>query len=506
MRMRVFASFLILIIFITNGYTQFISDNRIELRSIFSAYDDPVNMLQFGENPAWLFFDGNQIPLELYGDYSGQSGDFHKPFDPGTRDTYQYYVQGARILDEHHAVKGQFGFLQDFRGDWRWMMTRDYDNGNPFVLADSTTGRTVYRGISMNAMYGVPLTDRIAVGTQIKYAIDNGLKEVSPKPISTIRDLQFSIGTVYHVSQQFQVGASFAHFDQQEEISYQEDEVDPLTETILLKFRGIDRFLRVSKQREFRESRWRDYSGRIHMSGSLNNGLTYTAYGGLTTGNIDVRDGRTSPDDQGYWYREGYDAGVRLYYPLDRYAFGFTSEVNYTDHWARHPRFEVVLSEGSDRFQMLALGIERSLGGVLEMLGGEYGIIHHGKQVNDYLSKVDVDISRLIHEASIGSRWKFTENFSTTLLYTFSWQTAQNDIIEAPNPSPFFSDVRIYEFEYYCSAANRHSFQAESHIGTSRIGTIVLGLRLDRIDVTSSDYFHDSHLTAITARVGLMGI
>jgi hypothetical protein len=485
--------------------SQFITLPRYGMQTVMSGYHDHLNMYVFGGNTAWLLYDENIRSLEFVGTYDRSVGEFRRPFDPGTREVYQYFAQGAQKFDGIHAVAGQFGFSQDFRSKWQWMATRDYDTENPFLLADSSTGRTVYRGIVMSGQYSARVTERLLIGTGLHYAVSNGLKEVTPKPTSTIRDLSVLIGSAYLFSSRLAGGVSFRYDDQQEEISYREDEVDPLTETILFKFRGYDRYLRISKKTEFRENRSKGYRGIVHAAGTLGRGLQFVGFGSIGSGCVVVRDGGTSPDNQGTANSESVDAGVRFRQDAGPVAIALQGKLGYLKHWALHPNYNVMLSEGVRESREIVFGIERNGTGMLRNVAGEYMLTHARRQVDDYLSKVYFDYARYVHTMSIGTDLMLTDLLRTRAVYSYRWQEPDTDTFNAPTPSNFFTSIRIPELDHYRARTSMHGIQIETGYRTGRTYEIVIGLTIERIDVRRSEHFTGDARTFVGLQIALRG-
>jgi hypothetical protein len=485
--------------------SQFITLPRYGMQTVMSGYHDHLNMYVFGDNTAWLLYDENIRSLEFVGTYDRSAGEFRRPFDPGTREVYQYFAQGAKKFDGNHAVAGQFGFSQDFRSKWQWMATRDYDTENPFLLADSSTGRTVYRGIVMSGQYSARITERLLIGTGLHYAVSNGLKEVTPKPTSTIRDLSASIGTAYRFSSHIAGGLSFRYDDQQEEISYREDEVDPLTETILFKFRGYDRYLRISKKTEFRENRSKGYRGTVHASGTFGGGSQFVGFGSIGSGSVVVRDGGTSPDNQGTAMRESIVAGLRLRQDAGPLAVGLQGKFGYLKHWALHPNYDVMLSEGVCESKEIVFGIERNGTGMLRTVAGEYMLTHARRQVDDYLSNVYFDYARYVHTVSLGTDVMLAGPLRTRAVYSYRWQKPDTDTFDAPAPSSFFNSIRIPELDHYRARTSMHGIQIETGYATGRMYEIVVGLTVERIDVRRSEHFADDARTFVGLQIALRG-
>lgn len=207
--------------------------------TVFDANENN-NSYFIGNNPAYLKFDNRDE--KLYGNvtFLNDNGRFKKFLDPKTKRRYMASFSGKKAISEDQIFKGTFGFIRDEYIDWNWLSTKRYDSGSPFLLGDSTTGKTRFNGIFLNAEYAGKLYKNLSLGFSLTYFVDDGFKEVSPRPISAHRDIIFSAGLKYQLNRFNSIGLVLNSFDYNEEIKYQEDEGGVLNETTLIKFRGID--------------------------------------------------------------------------------------------------------------------------------------------------------------------------------------------------------------------------------------------------------------------------
>ena len=85
-----------------------------------------VNPYYIGDNPAFLNFDYKDQLLEAKTRFSNASGQFKRFIDPGNSRIYQVGFAGKKLIDSTQIFKGTFAFQRLERGDWSWIVSRDY--------------------------------------------------------------------------------------------------------------------------------------------------------------------------------------------------------------------------------------------------------------------------------------------------------------------------------------------------------------------------------------------
>ena len=58
----------------------------------------------------------------------------------------------------------------------------------------------------MSAEYCNKLSDRFLLGSSLKYSVDEGLKEITPKPTSNHREIDFRAGSGYNFNEKISAG------------------------------------------------------------------------------------------------------------------------------------------------------------------------------------------------------------------------------------------------------------------------------------------------------------
>jgi len=449
---------------------------------------DAMNIYGSGGNPAWLFFSQEESALRVHLSTRSSTGGYHRPFEPGYENSYEYCVEGARELAGRHAVKGQFGFQQELRGDWRWMSTKSYDNGSPFLLADSTVGATSYSGIVLSGIYSVLLSDGFVAGAQLNYGVNNGLKEVSPKPTSTNRDLSTILGVAYILDKTSVIGLMFKYADRQEEIVYQVDQGAISQQTILYKFRGIDSYLRVTNNTETRRSQFRSYRGIVNIAMNVEENTAIVADGGGGVETISLTDGGTSPISQGYWQNSIGEIHLRAQRSWNDLIIAAAVEYLMSNQWARHPMYDVTLMKRSDRHASFGIGSRFSLAESWK-LAGEYLYTQETDRLDDFISVLTSDARRTLHEISAGAEWDVAKETALSLYYSFGLGSGTKPSIAIPSPTQMYVTLRSREFDYFRARTLSNGINAGVRFNGGFLGRVACTARVGLLSVDNTAVF-----------------
>ncbi len=457
------------------------------LRTVMDGSALRMTMYHVGANPAWLYETRTEPPLKFHAGVSTNAGDYHSPFEPGYDHLYDYYAEGARQLHGSHFVKGRFGFTQEFRGDWQWMDTKSYASGNPFLIADSSRGVTAYRGIAASGEYSVRVTDDVLAGASLRYGVNNGLKQVTPKPTSLNRDIDVSVGTAYKLSPAAAAGAVLSYHDRQEEITFAVDETAIQSQTILYKFRGYDAFIRSTKNTEQRSVQARGYDGRLNASFGEAGGVQAVGYAGAGMQHLMVTDGGTSPVKQGHWQEEAFDGFVKMTVPVSGLRAGAIAGASSKRQWARHPEYDVAIAKNTLTAVNAGAGIEYEFG--TASAGAEYRARYDDNEYADYLSRLRAQMRRMTHTVSAGLRTILAEETVLAASYSYEIGDPVRTGVTISEPSPMYTLVRRLEFEYLRASSRGHSVCVHARFPAGMFGTVDCAARYTVVHADSPDGF-----------------
>ncbi len=167
--------------------------------STFQIYDE-------SQNPALLNLDQDDERLKISSFYNSNQNKIKRAFIPTAEDFVQIQFSGKKKIGDNQIFKGIFAFNKLRRKNWDWIFTKDFRSGNPFLLGDSSSGNSNFNGIYFDANYLNQLSERLTIGAGLEYFVDEGLKQVSPKPTSQHRDILFKIGSSFVILKDLRAG------------------------------------------------------------------------------------------------------------------------------------------------------------------------------------------------------------------------------------------------------------------------------------------------------------
>ncbi|MDZ7763805.1 MAG: hypothetical protein U5K00_05195 [Melioribacteraceae bacterium] len=317
-----------------------------------------INSYYIGGNPAYLNQEVSDERLLIETAFDNRQGDF-KPFVmPKDQSEFQLSFTGKKVVSDHGIFKGSAGFNKEIRNNWDWVANKNYERNKTFIYGDSTSGTSRYHSILLNAQYSDELLSNLNFGFSLDYAVDEGLKKVSPKPESEHRDIYLNLGFSYDIDSENSVGLVVKFHDFTEEIDYREDQGAIYDETIILKFTGYDYPSVYNKKVEERRSYTNAYFAVLnfqHHSDNLKAVASFTA--GFDK--LHIKDGGTDPIPKGFSKNNILIGDAVLLYKLSnnmlaslKYQY---SSVNF---WSKHPDFDVLIMEEETPSQFVNLGIE----------------------------------------------------------------------------------------------------------------------------------------------------
>jgi hypothetical protein len=431
-------------------------------------------------NPAWLSLEPAASDLWVHLNGRSTTGALRGAFDPASPEVYQYFVEGSKSLADGRVFRGEFGFQQDLRSGWRWIDTKEYATSNPFVLGDSSSGETAYRGIVTRAQYGMILDDTWLLGAEVSYGVNNGVKQVTPKPTSTNRDIAGTVGVGYLFPSGLAVGAAFRYLDRQEEVSFADEGSAVLTETILFKIRGLDRLLRLTKKNEMRNTQLRGYEGTGTLSTAADAATVVSAFGSGGVRTSTVTDGGTSPVEQGYWQSTDAAGHLRVHHRMGRMMVGLRADYAHEEYWSRHPEFNVRMLRGTASLIGAGAGVEAEVLPGSLTVAGEYTVAREKQDVDDHLSAISIDQARMVHTLGALARWTWSERLQTTVAYTVSLRSPVRSVIDAPVAGWYFQTVRRIDFDLFAARTTLHTARFACSYDTGLFGDVTLLLEYAR--------------------------
>lgn len=459
---------------------------------LFSKRLSPYSL---SNNPAFLQFDDTDELLHIKSTIESASGKFKTTFEPEISNLSSITFSGKKSLGNSQIFKGSFSFLKDERKNWNWIFSKNYRNGNLFLLADSSSGYSRFNAIAMEASYFNKLTDKFSLGVNLNYLVDEGLKTVSPRPTSNHRDISIRIGTGYEFSENLVSAVSLSLGDYLEEISYKEDEGSVLKEISLMKFRGFDHPVIVKKKTETRVVYENTYD--------FNFDLFYSLHPSINAG-ININSGilhSTSKEDfinpksQGYFQRKYNSQLLTINY---KPMFEFETQLillNYNSNfWLRHPDFKVMLSDNSMIDQGALFKINYHLSA--SSINLNFGIQRFLTSFDDYYSNVFSKVKSISYLVGIGFESQIFQKVNFKTSYSFRRYSPSEKSLSYLTPSSVFTNFSVNDFSIINSVSNEHIFYTVIDLN-NRIGKFTLNIYGSYLkpEETQEDYRFNSQIS-----------
>lgn len=293
------------------------STSLLPFDMILLQIENRNNLHSFSGNPAWLGEKRHPWDFRSRTISHSRWGDYRLPFSPESKQEYLLFLEGYKQLKKNQHVAGSFNFWRRNRKNVMWADTEAPYSGNPFLLADHSTGNFDLNGIFWQAEYQVDL-GKWRAGANLYYRVDQDRKQVYPKPELRHRDVAVKWGVGFVPDDRFVNGFSFAYFNRQEQVKIRRYNLDQDLTPTLYKFRGFDFPIIVSGKSA--EERLSEGSGwQYALDGQLKPVSFWTLryQTGFTGFRQSSRDGGAYPVDQGSWRFEKPFFSLQSQFSLD---------------------------------------------------------------------------------------------------------------------------------------------------------------------------------------------
>lgn len=460
-----------------------------------------VNSYYFGFNPALLDFNTDDELLVLSTDINVDDGKFKGFVDPVSKRFYQLTASGKKAIDSSQKFKGSFGFHRLERKDWAWIFTRDYQTGNPFLIGDSTTGDSRINGIRMTAEYSNKLFENLYAGISLDYSVDEMLKEISPRPTSEHRDIHSRIGLNYSITNDLNIGLIADIYDENEEISYREDEGSITQETIILKFKGYDFPNVFRKKTETRYSYTNGYAGGITFSYTVPQAISTAGYFISEFDRTNIKDDAIDPRAEGFWMNNYLDAGLKVSALLnEKFQTGLVYNIHKEDGWAKYPQYNVLYYERELSSHSVTAGIQYSFDQDFSA-GFEGGVNRTTIDEQDHYSLIANYTSSNIYFGRAGLGVEWNDDLSSIFSYGFYSKTAPEHSITSSVQSDYYNQYRKYDLIYLHTGFNKHEFTLAAKIIPRFGGSFYLYLNYSTVIPKSGSNFKDKTKTEFKSNI-----
>ncbi|NPV11640.1 MAG: hypothetical protein HPY57_07620 [Ignavibacteria bacterium] len=420
--------------------------------------DTSVKIFLLSQNPSLLNYDEDEELLYIKSSQIFSNEKFNRYFDPEKINFYQFQFSGKKKIGENQIFKGVFGFNKLIRKNWNWVFSKDYNEGNPFLLGDSSSGSSTFNGIFFNANYFNQIFSNSSIGAGIEYFVDEGLKQVSPRPTSQHRNIKFILGFSHSPIDLIQFALAGIVEDKKEEISYKEDEGAVYKEVTLFKFRGLDFPVVVKKKTETRILFHNIYeingdliikpSESLLILNRIEKGIEQTI----------SKEEITNPVNQGYFQNDYLKFKMKSELKLNKKAkYNLNIDLFKSNSWSKHPDFNSLISDQNQKFFSLSGNFSYRINESISIHSG-LGFGQFNFNLNDYYSNVLFDLKSQLISFQTGLKFNFKKSLSLET----------NFLIENYKPfysSEYFNNSGIYfisflrrDLDYFKTEFNRYCF------------------------------------------------
>lgn len=406
-----------------------------------------INQYFVGKNPAFLKFSKKDELLGLSVGFNNSKGFFKGFLDPEQESKYLLSATGKKSIEENQYFKGSFNIVRHERQNWDWIFVREYDK-NIFLLGDSTTGNSRFTGILLNSEYSLRIANNYLLGVNLDYLVDEGIKEVSPRPTSEYRYIDVTLGAGYDGIKGVSLGIKGNIIDKTEKIVYQEDEGALTTETIILKFRGYDYPNVFRKKSEVRYSYINQYLGQFDYTINAVENLLITGYVNSGAENSVVKDNSINPESDGYFQSKLVSAGLIGNYTItSSWNTGLSFEVLRNERWGKSSKYNVLYYEDSDECEKIQVSCEYILDRKTSFTIEIEGYLNRN-DMSDYYSDISYANKSNLISGAIGVNHEISEGFRTAFIYQYSENRISAENVKSGQSSNYFSDYRIRDIYF----------------------------------------------------------
>ncbi len=433
---------------------QYYGQNTFYTNSIFSFNDvlNSINIYNISNNAAFLVEKKISKGLKIKTDLKNTNGELRKFTTPGETNIYTISFMGEKEITPNQVFKGKFSFVKDVRKNRDWITSKNTETDTPFLIADSSTGTMRYNYLLLNAQYANRITKHILLGADIIYGVDEGLKKVFPRPVTSNRDIRISLGAAYS-SNSFKLGVSSFYTDLIDEINYSEDKGALYKQNVLIQFRGYD-YPIISHKRSFK---WN--SKRKTLGGNISSQYNWKSYSFFV--NAKFLKGKNN-------FYEGAEKRIDKGFSSDKvslFDFFISNKVNrnlklllygkyYSKSiWSRHPEYDILVFEKDINYKLVGLGGELKLSPKFSLLAN-VNYRFSSNELNDYYSKLNYKTDENILCNTVSFNYNINNTNVILVEYTHSFPLKKENIYSKKESSKYYSDFLSRNIYYELSEIN----------------------------------------------------
>lgn len=499
---KILFNFLFTILIFSNLYAQYYI---YDFHNLKIMPDTSINIFEISQNPSLMTFDFDDDRLNVSLLYNSKRDQIKRFLAPEGNDIYNIEFSGKKKINNNQIFKGYFAISKNIRKNWSWVFSKDYQTGNPFLLGDSSSGNSVFNGIYFSANYFNQLSNRLNIGAGLEYFVDEGLKNVSPKPTSQHRNISLRVGTSVNVLKNLKLGLSINAEDRKEEILYKEDKGSVYKEITLYKFRGFDLPVTIKKKTETRYSFFNGY----YLSGDLiyNTSAIFQIYGNVKKGIYQVlqRDEISNPVNQGNFLNDYYKV---KFLSLFSFVNGFNSIAGFeyfnSNFWSRHPEFYTVFSEGKQELISFNGNFVYDWNPEISFNAGA-GFGRFKYEIEDYYSNIYFNLNSYLYSILTGVKIKLVQKIDLKILFLIQQYEPEKTNLDFSNPTIYFKNFFIKDFDFLSTELRKYMTGLSIKLN-STLGEFVFSVNYELCKAVSSSSWKNLTNSEIQSKLTYMVI
>lgn len=157
----------------------------------------------------------------------------------GNRAEETRFVVDGGIRGEKLASIGYASYQRGMRAGAKWINALTLAQGNPYQVADTSTGRFNTESYAFGGMLSYRLRPKLLVGANFGYNAGTAFKTADPRPKNTFFDLQVGLSAHYN-DEKWLMGAAFSLGNSAEDLDIRV--FTPSKKVLLLRPLGLHRF------------------------------------------------------------------------------------------------------------------------------------------------------------------------------------------------------------------------------------------------------------------------
>lgn len=445
---------LVLIISATPLFSQNFVYNYLD--KDYESIIDTTELYSFSNVSAFLFHQKYDPRLQIDLNYKTSQGDFRGFTTPEKINHYVIRFSGSKKITENQIFKGEFLFVKDERKSSAWITSKHPHLDFPFLIADSTTGDIRYNNLLLNFEYANKSIKNISIGTRISYLVDEGLKKVFPRPVSSERGLSIETSVAYN-KKGFNISLAAAYQDFKEEVKYSEDKGALYKENILFKFRGYDNPIRLNNKTFSWKVERKIIDAKLVTSLKTKKNQIYHLLK-FMKGKNEFYEGIEKKFNSGQTTNKGTFTKLLFVHKYNkRSEFQVEANYNFYNSWSKHPDYDIVLSEQERTGYFIGTGYKNKISSRLT-IGAQINGIFQKEDFSGYYDKIYYDFKKTYLEPVLSFKYNLNSENRISFMYMLRISVNDEHNLQETEVSNIYKEYLSRDIHYRITKADEHKF------------------------------------------------